>query len=44
MKNITYDILNLTDEDIKEIEEQDFCYDWVAWSEDDIVYKEIKNK
>ena len=41
---VTSDILNLTDEDIKEIEEQDFYCDWTAWYEDDIVYKEIKNK
>lgn len=41
---VTSDILNLTDEDIKEIEEQDFYCDWTAWYEDNIVYKEIKNK
>ena len=39
---VTRDILNLTDEDIKEIEEQDFYCEWTSWDEDDIVYKDIK--
>ena len=39
---ITSDILNLTDEDVEEIESQDYFCEWSAWSEDDIVYKEIR--